>query len=158
MDSGSTCEIIYEHCFEKLNPTIKATKVDLKTPLVGFSRERSWSIGEVSLEITIGDAPLSRTETLNFIIVRSDSSHNMLLGRTSMQRMGIVVSTIHGAIKFHNKKGIRTVFSTNKANKGAKRVRKIPATSEERILNCANTEEQIIVNDKYPDQMTTIEN
>ncbi|GJU70452.1 hypothetical protein Tco_1256711 [Tanacetum coccineum] len=47
MDSGSSCEIIYKHCFEKLNPTIKATKVDLKTPLVGFSGERSWSIGEV---------------------------------------------------------------------------------------------------------------
>ncbi|GJT12409.1 reverse transcriptase domain-containing protein [Tanacetum coccineum] len=46
MDSGSSCEIIYEHCFEKLNPTIKATKVDLKTPLVGFSGERSWSIDE----------------------------------------------------------------------------------------------------------------
>nr|GFB59048.1 hypothetical protein [Tanacetum cinerariifolium] len=36
MDSGSSCEIIYGHCFEKLNPTIKATKVDLKTPLPGF--------------------------------------------------------------------------------------------------------------------------
>ncbi|GJX29466.1 reverse transcriptase domain-containing protein [Tanacetum coccineum] len=95
MDSGSSCEIIYEHCFEKLNPTIKATKVDLKTPLVGFSGERSWSIGEVTLEITIGDSLLSRTETRNFIIVRSDSSHNMLL------RLGIVVLTIDGAIKFH---------------------------------------------------------
>ncbi|GKC88346.1 hypothetical protein Tco_1148995 [Tanacetum coccineum] len=61
MDSGSSCEIIYEHCFKKLKPTIKATKVDLETPLVGFSGECSWSIGEVPLEITIGDAPLSRT-------------------------------------------------------------------------------------------------
>ncbi|GJR74151.1 reverse transcriptase domain-containing protein [Tanacetum coccineum] len=87
MDSGSSCEIIYEHCFEKLNPSIQATMVDLKTRLVGFSGERSWSIGEVPLEITIGDAPLSRTETLNFVIVRSDSLHNMLLGRTAMQRM-----------------------------------------------------------------------
>ncbi|GKA72861.1 hypothetical protein Tco_0779077 [Tanacetum coccineum] len=57
MDIGSACEIIYEHCFKKLNPTIKSTKVDLKTPLVEFSGERSWSIGEVLLEITIGDAP-----------------------------------------------------------------------------------------------------
>ncbi|GJZ32112.1 hypothetical protein Tco_0577548 [Tanacetum coccineum] len=57
MDSRSACEIIYEHCFKKLNPTIKSTKVDLKTPLVEFSGERSWSIGEVLLEITIGDAP-----------------------------------------------------------------------------------------------------
>ncbi|GJW00749.1 reverse transcriptase domain-containing protein [Tanacetum coccineum] len=42
---------ILMHCFEKLNPTIKATKVDQKTPLVGFSGERSWSIGEVPLEM-----------------------------------------------------------------------------------------------------------
>ncbi|GKE28594.1 reverse transcriptase domain-containing protein [Tanacetum coccineum] len=156
IDSGSSCEIIYEHYFEKLNPTIKASKVDLKTPLVGFSGERSWSVVEVSLEITIGDAPFSRTETLNFVIVKSDSSHNMLLGRTAMQRMGIVVSTIHGAIKFHTKKGIGTVFSTNEADEGAKRARKIPATSKERILSCANTKEQIIVNNKYPDQTVTI--
>ncbi|GJU17059.1 reverse transcriptase domain-containing protein [Tanacetum coccineum] len=104
MDSGSTCEVIYEHCFEKLNPTIKATRVNTKTPLVGFSGKRSWSVGEVPLEITIGEHPLSRTETLNFVIVKSDSPHNMLLGRTAMQKMGIVVSTIHGAIKFHTKK------------------------------------------------------
>ncbi|GJR24631.1 hypothetical protein Tco_0973158 [Tanacetum coccineum] len=138
---GSSCEIIYEHCFKKHNPTIKAARVDLKTPLVGFSGERSWSVGEVPLEITIGDSPFSRTETLNFVIVKSDSSHNMLLGRTAMQRMGIVVLTIHGAIKFHTKKGIGTVFSINEADKGAKRARKIPATSEERILSCHNTEE-----------------
>ncbi|GJR72656.1 reverse transcriptase domain-containing protein [Tanacetum coccineum] len=156
MDNGSSCEIIYEHCFEKLNPTIKATKVDRKTPLVGFSRERSWSISEVSLEITIGDAPLSGTETLNFVIVRSDSSYNMLLGRAAMQRMGIVVSTIHEAIKFHTKKGIRTVLSADKTDEGKKRAKKILATNEERVLSCVNAEEKMIVNDKYLDQMVTI--
>ncbi|GJR25030.1 reverse transcriptase domain-containing protein [Tanacetum coccineum] len=155
MDIGSSCEIIYEHCLEKLNPAIKDARVDLKTPLVRFLGERSWLLGEIPLEITIGDAPLSRIEILNFIIVRSDSSHNMLLGRTMMQRMGIV-STIHGAIKFHTKKGIRTVFSTAEADEGMKRTRRIPATNEERIFSCVNAEEKIIVNDKYPDQMVTI--
>ncbi|GJW09425.1 hypothetical protein Tco_1575252 [Tanacetum coccineum] len=141
---------------EKLNPAIKATRVDLKTPLLGFSGECSWPIGEVLLEITIGDAPLSRTETLNFVIIRSDSLHNMLLGRTAMQRMGIIVSTIHGAIKFHTEKGIRIVFSTDEADEGAKRARKIHATNKEWILSCINAEEKIIVNDKYPYQTVTI--
>nr|GEX15819.1 hypothetical protein [Tanacetum cinerariifolium] len=127
MDGESSCEIIYESCFEKLNLTIKATKVDLKTPLVGFSGEHSWSVSEVPLEITIGDAPLLRTETLNFVIVRFDSPHNMLFRRTVMQRMGIVVLTIHVAIKFHTKKGIRTVLSTNEANEGTKRAKRIPS-------------------------------
>ncbi|GJY40851.1 hypothetical protein Tco_0428121 [Tanacetum coccineum] len=83
---------LLKHCFEKLNPAIKATKVDLKTPLVGFSGECSWSIGEVP---------------------------------TAMQMMGIVVSTIHKAIKFHNEKGIGTVFSIDEADEGVKRARKI---------------------------------
>ncbi|GJY77084.1 reverse transcriptase domain-containing protein [Tanacetum coccineum] len=156
MDSGSSYKIIYEHYFEKLNPTIKATRMDLKTPLVGFSGERSWSVSELLLEITIGDASLSRIETLNFVIIRYDSSHNILLGRTSMQRMGIIVSTIHGAIKFHTKKGIKTVFLIDEADEGAKRAKKIPATNKERILSCVNAEEKIIINDKYPDQTVTI--
>ncbi|GJX17099.1 retrotransposon protein, putative, ty3-gypsy subclass [Tanacetum coccineum] len=109
----------------------------------------------IPLEITIGDAP-SRTETLNFIIVRSDSSHNMLLGSTAMQRMGIVVSTIHKAIKFHTKKGIETVLSADKTDEGTKKARKILAANEERVLSCVNAKEKIIVYDKYPNQTVTI--
>ncbi|GKE39268.1 hypothetical protein Tco_1462673, partial [Tanacetum coccineum] len=71
--------------------------------------------------------------------------------------MGIVVSTIHGAIKFHTKKGIRTVLSADKTDEGTKRTRKILSTNEERVPSCINAEEKIIVNDKYPDQTVTIE-
>ncbi|GJU15801.1 hypothetical protein Tco_1143767 [Tanacetum coccineum] len=71
--------------------------------------------------------------------------------------MGIIVSTIHEAIKFHTKKGIRTVLSADEADEGTKRARKILATNEERVLSCINAEEKIIINDKYPDQTVTIE-
>ncbi|GJX99227.1 hypothetical protein Tco_0356246 [Tanacetum coccineum] len=84
-------------------------RVDSKVPLVGFSGEHSWPIREVPLEITIGDGLFTRTETLNFVIVRSNSPHNLLLGRTAMQKMGIVVSMIHGATKFHTPRGIVSV-------------------------------------------------
>ncbi|GKB40630.1 hypothetical protein Tco_0885572 [Tanacetum coccineum] len=80
----------------------------------------------------------------------------MLLGRTAMQRMGIVVSTVHGAIKFHTKKGIGTVLSIGETDEGTKRARKIPTKNEERVLSCVHTEEKIIVNDKYPDQTVAI--
>ncbi|GKD16160.1 hypothetical protein Tco_1205318 [Tanacetum coccineum] len=39
MDSGSSCEVIYEHCFMKLKPSIRASKIDSKIPLIGFSGE-----------------------------------------------------------------------------------------------------------------------
>ncbi|GJV82164.1 reverse transcriptase domain-containing protein [Tanacetum coccineum] len=133
MGSGSTCEVIYEHCFEKLNPTIKATRVNTKTPLVGFSGKRSWSVTKVSLEITIGEHPLSRTETLNFVIVKSDSTHNMLLERTAMQKIGIVVLTIHGAVKFHTKKRVKTVLSVGEAGEETKKAKRTLTISKERI-------------------------
>ncbi|GJT60401.1 hypothetical protein Tco_1003934 [Tanacetum coccineum] len=39
MDSGSSCEVIYKHCFMKLRPSIRASKIDSKDPLIGFSGE-----------------------------------------------------------------------------------------------------------------------
>ncbi|GKA78902.1 hypothetical protein Tco_0785439 [Tanacetum coccineum] len=73
--------------------------------------------------------------------------------RTVMQKMGIVVSMIHGAIKFHTKKGIGTILSADEIDEGTKRARKILATNEERVLSCVNAEEKVIVNDKYPDKL-----
>ncbi|GJT59613.1 hypothetical protein Tco_1003146 [Tanacetum coccineum] len=114
------------------------------------------AIGEVLLEITIGDAPLSRSETLNFIIVRSNSPYNMMLGRTSMQKIGMVVSKIHGAAT----QGIRTVFSTHESDKigeGVKKIRETSPANTEGVLSCTDAEEKIIVNSKYPEQTVTIE-
>ncbi|GKA31819.1 putative reverse transcriptase domain-containing protein [Tanacetum coccineum] len=160
MDSGSSCEVIYKHCFMKLRPSIRASNIDSKVPLIGFSREKSWSSGEIPLEIIIGDAPLARKETLNFVIVKSNSPYNMLLGRTAMQKMGIMVSTIHGAIKFHTTKGVRTVFSTyesDKVKEGMKKVRKKPSASEKGVFSYVVTKEKVIINNKYPEQTITIE-
>ncbi|GJY47599.1 reverse transcriptase domain-containing protein [Tanacetum coccineum] len=159
MDIGSSCEVIYEHCFLKLNPSIMSNKLDSKVPLVGFSGEHSWPIGEVLLEITIGDAPFTRMETLNFVIVRSTSPHNLLFGRTTMQKMGIVVSTIHGAIKFHTPRGIGTVLSTCKSDEEgerSKRLKEVSSWETEDIFSCTDAEERIIVNDKYLEQTVII--
>nr|GEV31442.1 hypothetical protein [Tanacetum cinerariifolium] len=70
-------------------------------------------------------------------------------GRTVMQRMGIVVSTIHGAIKFHTEKGTKTVLSIDEANEGTKRAKRIPATSKKRVLSYVNAEEKFIVKDNH---------
>ncbi|GJZ04096.1 hypothetical protein Tco_0537371 [Tanacetum coccineum] len=111
LDGGSSCEVIYEHCFLKLKPSIRSLRVDLKIPLVGFSGEKSWPLEEVPLEITIREGSLITTKTLNFVIVGSNSPHNIILRRTTMQQMGIVVSTIYRAIKFYMPQGIDTVLS-----------------------------------------------
>nr|GEW48801.1 hypothetical protein [Tanacetum cinerariifolium] len=163
MDSGSSCKVIYEHCFLKLKPSIQASKVDSQVLLVGFLREKSWAIGEVLLEISIGDAPLLRSETLNFVILRSNSPYNMLigriamqkigmlLGRIAMQKIGMVVSMIHGAVKFHTTQGIKTVFSTYESNKieeGIKNIKETSPSNTKGVLSYTDAEEKIIVNSK----------
>ncbi|GJY42876.1 reverse transcriptase domain-containing protein [Tanacetum coccineum] len=139
---------------------IRASKIDSKVSLIGVSGEKSWSSREIPLETMIGDAPLARRETLKFVIVRSDSPYNMLLGRTTMQKMGIVVSTVHEAIKFHTAKGIKTVFSTYESDKikeGMKKVRETPPASTKGVLSCTKAEEKVVINDIYPGQTITIE-
>ncbi|GJR93355.1 hypothetical protein Tco_0265529 [Tanacetum coccineum] len=79
--------------------------------------EQSWPLGEVPLDITIGEGPLAVTKTLTFVIVRSELPHNLLLRRTAMQQMGIVVSIVHGAIKFHTPRGVGTVLSEYNSQK-----------------------------------------
>ncbi|GKA72070.1 reverse transcriptase domain-containing protein [Tanacetum coccineum] len=134
-----------------LKPALQSLRVDSWVPLVGFSREHSWPLGEVPLEITIGDGSLIRTEVLNFVIIWSNSPHNLLLGRTTMQRMGIVVSTIHGKIKFHIPKGIGTVLSTYDPPERDERKNKSKTTCSEiakNVLSYRDAEERIIFNTK----------
>ncbi|GJT76660.1 hypothetical protein Tco_1043385 [Tanacetum coccineum] len=98
-------------------------------------------------------------EVLNFVIVRSNSPHNLLLGRTAMQKMGIVVSTIHRAIKFYTPRGISTVFLTYEPKKIEEREKKLRVASLEivkGILSCVDAEERIVVNEKYLDQTIVI--
>ncbi|GKF29030.1 hypothetical protein Tco_0095372, partial [Tanacetum coccineum] len=137
----------------------KSLRVDSKVPLVDFSGERSWPLREVPLEITIGDNPLTRTEVLNFFIVRSNSPHNLLLRRTAMQRMGIVLSTIHKAIKFHTHSGNGTVFSTYEPNIAEERQKKLKETlmeAEKDVISCVDAKEKIIIIDKYPEETVII--
>ncbi|GKC32456.1 reverse transcriptase domain-containing protein [Tanacetum coccineum] len=159
LDGGSSCEVIYEHCFLKLKPSIRSLRVDSNTPLVGFSGEQSWPLGEIPLEITIMEGLITVTKTLTFIIVKADSPHNLLLGRTAMQQIGIVVSTVHGAIKFHMPRGIGTIFLEYNSQKPKEEddgsTNKYQG-NEEIILSFIDTEERVVINDKYLKQKITI--
>ncbi|GKE61168.1 hypothetical protein Tco_1511535 [Tanacetum coccineum] len=75
------------------------------------------------------------------------------------ERMGILVSIIHGAIKFHTPKGIGTMLSTYKPPERDERKKKSKATCSEitkNVLSCKDAEERIIVNTNYPEQTVAI--
>nr|GEZ70457.1 hypothetical protein [Tanacetum cinerariifolium] len=138
---------------------VGSLRVDLKIPIVSFSGEHSWPLGEVPLDITIREGSLTSTKVLNFVIVRSDSTNNLLLGRTTMQQMGIIVSTIHEAIKFHTPRGIGIILSEYnpyRTDKGQEETNKTSKEGMKDILSCVDVEKRIIINNQYLEQIIAI--
>ncbi|GKD32753.1 hypothetical protein Tco_1248262, partial [Tanacetum coccineum] len=94
------------------------------------------------------------------LIISFSESTLGLSKRTAMQKIGIVVSTIHKAIKFHTPRGIGTIFlayEPNKIEEGQKKFKEACLEIMKGVLSCVEAEERIVVNDKYPDQTIVIE-
>nr|GFC16887.1 reverse transcriptase domain-containing protein [Tanacetum cinerariifolium] len=112
IDDGSSMEILYEHCFNRLRPDIKRQMVPATTSLTGFSGETTWPLGQLKLLVTIGDATHSTKAWMNFMIVKSLSPYNGIIGRPGLKAIQAVPSTVHGMLKFPTEKGIVTIRSS----------------------------------------------
>nr|GEW08838.1 reverse transcriptase domain-containing protein [Tanacetum cinerariifolium] len=112
IDGGSLMEILYEHCFNWLRPEIKSQMVPSTTSLTGFSGETIWPLGQLRLLLIIGDATHSTKALMNFMILKSLSPYNGIIGRPGLKAIQAVPSTVHGMLKFLVKEGIVTICST----------------------------------------------
>ncbi|GKA53489.1 reverse transcriptase domain-containing protein [Tanacetum coccineum] len=86
--------------------------VSTMTSLIGFSRETIWPLGQLRLLVTIGDVDHSTRAWMNFMIVRSMSPYNGIIGRSGIREIQAVPSTAHGMLKFPVDGGIVTIYST----------------------------------------------
>ncbi|GKB45404.1 hypothetical protein Tco_0896157 [Tanacetum coccineum] len=84
--------------------------VSATTSLTGFSGETIWPMGQLRLLVTKGDANHSTRAWMNFMIVRSLSPYNGIIGRPRIREIQAVPSTAHGMLKFDG--GIVTICST----------------------------------------------
>ncbi|GJS09748.1 reverse transcriptase domain-containing protein [Tanacetum coccineum] len=112
VDGGSSTEVLYEHCFNRLRPEIKSQMVPATTSLTGFSGETIWPLGQLRLLVIIGDAEHSTKEWMNFMIIRSSLPYNGIIGRPGIREIQAVPSTAHGMFKFPVDGGIVTIRST----------------------------------------------
>nr|GEV42306.1 reverse transcriptase domain-containing protein [Tanacetum cinerariifolium] len=111
VDGGSSMEILYEHCFNRLRPEIKNQMIPATTSLTGFSSETIWLLGQLKLLVIIGDANHSTRAWMNFMIVRSLSPYNSIIGRPGIRAIQAVPSTVYGMLKFPVEGGIVTIRS-----------------------------------------------
>ncbi|GJT79674.1 reverse transcriptase domain-containing protein [Tanacetum coccineum] len=112
VDGGSSFEILYEHCFNRLRPEIRNQMVPAATSLVGFSGEIKWPLGQITLLVKVGDDEHSTSTWMDFMVVRSTSPYNGIIGRPGLRKMKAVPSTTHGMIKFPVMGGTLTLRSS----------------------------------------------
>ncbi|GJQ91327.1 reverse transcriptase domain-containing protein [Tanacetum coccineum] len=109
VDGGSASEILYEHCFNRLRPEVENQMVPATAPLIGFSGEIIWPMGQILLPIKIGDAEHSTSSWMNYVVVRSPSSYNGIIGRLGVRKIQAILSTTHEMLKFSIQGGILTL-------------------------------------------------
>nr|GEW99535.1 reverse transcriptase domain-containing protein [Tanacetum cinerariifolium] len=112
VDGGSASEILYKHFFSRLCLEIKNQLVSATTPLIGFSGEIIWPIGKIKLLVKIGDEEHSTSTWMNFVVVRSPSPHNGIIGRLRFRKLQAVPSTAHEMLKFLVEGGVITLKSS----------------------------------------------
>nr|GFA49540.1 reverse transcriptase domain-containing protein [Tanacetum cinerariifolium] len=112
IDGSSSMEILYEHCFNRLWPEIKSQMVPATTSLTGFSGETIWPLGQLRLLVTIGDATHSTRAWMNFMVEKSMSPYNGIIGRPGLKAIQAVPFTVHGMLKFPVEGRIATIRST----------------------------------------------
>nr|GEV59543.1 reverse transcriptase domain-containing protein [Tanacetum cinerariifolium] len=79
VDGGPASEILCEHCFNRLRPKVKNQMVSAIAPIIGFSRESIWPMGQILLPVKIEDAKHSTSTWMNFVVVRSPSPYNEII-------------------------------------------------------------------------------
>ncbi|GJX71341.1 reverse transcriptase domain-containing protein [Tanacetum coccineum] len=109
IDQGAAVQVMFEHCFDHMSPNIKARLTPTQTELVGFSGEQLIPIWKIELEVQSGGGGLTRKVMMKFTVVRASSPYNIILGRTGLQELRAVSSTVHAMLKFPTPKGIATL-------------------------------------------------
>ncbi|GJS16791.1 reverse transcriptase domain-containing protein [Tanacetum coccineum] len=112
IDGGASSEVLYEHCFAKLRKEIRDQMVPATTHLIGFSGETIWPLGQIALLVKIGDEAHSTSAWMNFMVIRSPSQHNAIIGRPGIRKIRAVPSTAHGMLKFPVEGGTVTLQSS----------------------------------------------
>ncbi|XP_035841427.1 uncharacterized protein LOC118488262 [Helianthus annuus] len=111
VDGGSGVEVIYEHCFLRFDRDVIDRLEEDSIPLVGFNNSVSHPLGKIRLPFTVGVGDRVRTINLTFIVVRTPSKYNAILGRPGIGGLQAQASTPHGALVFQTPKGLAWVKS-----------------------------------------------
>jgi len=107
VDQGSSADVMFWPTFTKLQ-----LPLDQLRPyggcLYGFAGDQVEVRGYIELRTTFTDEAASRTEKIKYLVVNAPSAYNILLGRPTFNRIGVVPSTRHMKVKLPSMEGVVT--------------------------------------------------
>ena len=91
VDRGSSAGVKFWAAFTNLQLSLDQLR-PYDECLVGFVGDRVEVRGYVELRTTFSDESAATTITIRYIVVNASSAYNLLLGRSSLNRLGAVAS------------------------------------------------------------------
>ncbi|XP_074347152.1 uncharacterized protein LOC141685982 [Apium graveolens] len=105
MDNGASVDILFHDTFirmgyndSKLTPSY--------APIYEFNHMECKVEGAIQLPVTIGEEPREATQMLNFQVVKTASTYNVIIGRTWLHAFKVVPSTYHMVLKFPTRNSV----------------------------------------------------
>uniref|UniRef100_A0A804L555 Uncharacterized protein n=1 Tax=Musa acuminata subsp. malaccensis TaxID=214687 RepID=A0A804L555_MUSAM len=99
IDTGSSTDVLYLDAFLKLGLTKESLK-PIYSALTGFTGDSVSPLGTVTLPLTLGESPRTKTVMSTFLVVDLPTAYNAILGRPTLNKIRAVVSTYHQTVKF----------------------------------------------------------
>ncbi|XP_065039422.1 uncharacterized protein LOC135673955 [Musa acuminata AAA Group] len=94
IDTGSSIDVLYLDAFLKLGLTKESLK-PICLALTGFTDDSVSPLGTVTLPLTLGAPPRTKTVMSTFLVVDLPTAYNAILGRPTLNKIRAVVSTYH---------------------------------------------------------------
>ncbi|GAV61278.1 hypothetical protein CFOL_v3_04806, partial [Cephalotus follicularis] len=116
VDDDNSIDILYYNVFEKMKLGYDRLK-PTDSPFYGFSGEPICMEGAIKLPVTAGTSPHQSIIMVKFLVVKLPSAYNVILGRPSLNTLGVVVSIPHLKMKFPTTSGIAEVRVDQKTSR-----------------------------------------
>nr|XP_009397040.1 PREDICTED: uncharacterized protein LOC103981980 [Musa acuminata subsp. malaccensis] len=111
IDTGSSADVLYLDAFQKLGLTKESLK-PICSALTGFTGDSVSPLGTVTLPLTLGVPPRTKTVMSTFLVVDLPVAYNAILGRPTLNKIRDVVSTYHQMVKFPTPTGTGEVWGS----------------------------------------------
>nr|XP_009420585.1 PREDICTED: uncharacterized protein LOC104000295 [Musa acuminata subsp. malaccensis] len=105
VDTGSSTDILYFDAFRKLGLSRENMK-PICSALTGFTGDSISPLGAITLPLTLGAPPRSKTVMTTFLVVDLPTAYNAILGRPTLNKVRAVVSTYYQTVKFPTHAGV----------------------------------------------------